>query len=210
MGSDEVQRTVDAIRAGKPVLLPTDGVYGLCASAYREAPARALYALKGRDEGRPTAILAASVDMLFECVPELRGRSGVIARTLLPGPYTLVLPNPARRYAWLNGLQLDAIGVRVAELPTAAQRVLDAVGAVAATSANEPGGPPPARLADVSEAIRAGCGAELDGGELSGEPSTVIDFTGPEAIVLREGSASSAEAIARAQETLSAPGVGLL
>jgi tRNA threonylcarbamoyl adenosine modification protein (Sua5/YciO/YrdC/YwlC family) len=189
------------------VLLPTDGVYGLCASAYREAPVRRLYELKGRDEGRPTALLAASVDMLFECVPELRGRSGVIARTLLPGPFTLVFANPAQRYPWLNGLRLDTIGVRVAELPTAAQRVLDAVGAVAATSANESGSPPAARLADVPESIRSGCGVEVDGGELSGEPSTVIDFTGPDPIVLREGSGSSGDAIARVRETLAAAGV---
>jgi tRNA threonylcarbamoyl adenosine modification protein (Sua5/YciO/YrdC/YwlC family) len=204
VGSDELQRAIDAIRAGKPVLLPTDGVYGLCASAYREAPGRKLYQLKGRDDGRPTALLASSVDMLFECVPELRGKAGVIVRALLPGPYTLVLTNPARRYPWLNGMRLETIGVRVAELPTAAQRVLDVVGAVAATSANVSGAPPAARLADVPEAIRSGCAAEIDGGELSGEPSTVIDFTGAEPIVLREGSGSSAEAIARAQEALSA------
>jgi tRNA threonylcarbamoyl adenosine modification protein (Sua5/YciO/YrdC/YwlC family) len=201
---DQVQRAIDAIGAGEPVLLPTDGVYGLCAGADGEGPARRLYELKGRDESRPTALLASSVDVLFECVPELRGRSGVIVRTLLPGPYTLVLANPAQRYPWLNGLQLEAVGVRVAVLPTAAQRVLDAVGVVAATSANDPGEPPAASLADVPERIRSGCGAEVDGGELSGLPSTVIDFSGDEPILLREGSASSAEAIARVQDALAA------
>ena len=125
------------------MLLPTDGVYGLCASPYREADARALYALKGRADTRPAAILAASVDLLLECVPELRGRGALIARALLPGPYTLVLPNPARRFRWLAGERPDAIGVRVARLPAASARLLAAVGAVAATSANLPGGPRP-------------------------------------------------------------------
>jgi tRNA threonylcarbamoyl adenosine modification protein (Sua5/YciO/YrdC/YwlC family) len=198
----DVEFAVDAIRAGKPVLLPTDGVYGLCASAYREAPVRRLYELKGRGELVPTALVASSVDMLFECVPELRGRAGVIVRALLPGPYTLVLPNPARRYRWLTGSRPDTIGVRVAELPTAAQRVLDAVGAVAATSANEPGGPSPAALDEVPERIRATCGAEIDVGRLSGRPSTVIDFSVPEPVVLRQGAAPAAEAIARVEAVL--------
>jgi L-threonylcarbamoyladenylate synthase len=207
--SDEevVQQAVDAIRAGKPVLLPTDGVYGLCSSAYRETPVRRLYELKGRDEAEPTALVAASVDMLFECVPELRGRAGVIARALLPGPYTLILTNPARRYRWLNGAGPNTIGVRVAELPTAAQRVLDAVGAVAATSANDPGGTPPASLDEVPERLRTGCSAEIDGGRLPGVPSTVIDFSGDVPVVIREGSAPSAEAIARVEEALSASAV---
>lgn len=185
--ADDVQQAVDAIRAGRAVLLPTDGVYGLCASAYREAPAQKLYELKGRDAAQPLALLAASVDMLLECVPELRGRAGVIARELLPGPFTLVLPNPARRYPWLTGTRPDTIGVRVAELPMPAQHVLDAVGAVAATSANEPGEPPAASLDEVPARIRAGCGAEIDAGRLPGMPSTVVDFTGDEPVVLRQG-----------------------
>ena len=195
MADDDVQQAIDAIRAGKPVLLPTDGVYGLCASAYKQAPAQVLYALKGREQAQPSAILASSVDMLFECVPELRGRAGVIARALLPGQYTLILKNPARRYPWLTGPNPEAIGVRVAELPRPAQHVLDAVGAVVATSANDPDGVAPASLDDVPERIRAGVAAALDVGRLSGTPSTVIDFTGEEPVVLREGAGSVDEAL---------------
>jgi L-threonylcarbamoyladenylate synthase len=203
---DSVQRAIDAIRAGEPVLLPTDGVYGLCTTAFGEGPTERLYALKDRPSTQPTALVASSVEMLFECVPELRGRAGVIVRALLPGPYTLVLPNPARRYRWLNGTRADAIGVRVAELPEASQQVLDAVGAVVATSANDPGEPAATGLDEVPERIRAACAAELDGGRLSGKPSTVIDFTAGEPVVLREGSASSAEAIARVGDALAAAG----
>src|SRR5581483_11732811 len=108
-----------------------------------------------------------------------------VVRALLPGPYTLVLPNPARRYPWLNGTSPETIGVRVAQLPTVTQHVLDYVGAVAATSANEPGEPAAASLEAVSPRIREGCGAELDAGVLSGEPSTVLDLTGAEPRVLR-------------------------
>ncbi len=180
---------VSAIRAGKPVVLPTDTVYGLCATPYREAPVRALYRLKGRPESEPIALIAADLELLFECVPELRGRAGTIARALLPGPYTLVLPNPARRFRWLNNTRPEAIGVRVPELPEAARNVLSAVGAIAATSANHSGGANPARLEDVPEEIRSACAAVVDGGELPGTPSTVIDFTGPEPRLVREGAA---------------------
>jgi tRNA A37 threonylcarbamoyladenosine synthetase subunit TsaC/SUA5/YrdC len=128
----------------------------------------------------------------------------VVARALLPGPYTLVLANPARRYAWLSGARPDTDGVRVAELPPGAQHVLDVVGAVAATSANEPGEPPAASLDEVPERIRVACAAELDAGRLSGTPSTVIDLTGAQPVVLREGAAPAAEAIARVDEALSA------
>lgn len=152
--------------------------------------------LKGRDAQQPTALLAADVEMLFELVPELRGRAGVIARALLPGPYTLVLPNPARRYRWLTGEREEAIGVRVPELPEPAARVVTLVGGVAATSANLHGGPDPRRLEDVPEEVLSRVPA-VDAGELPGTPSTVLDFTGDEPRVLREGAAPAGEAISR-------------
>jgi L-threonylcarbamoyladenylate synthase len=158
--------------------------------------------LKGRDAQQPTALLAADVEMLFELVPELRGRAGLIASALLPGPYTLVLPNPARRYKWLTGPQEEAIGVRVPELPEQSARVVSLVGGVAATSANLHGGPDPRRLEDVPAEMLAQAAA-VDAGELPGTPSTVLDFTGAEPRVLREGAAPSADAIARAVAALS-------
>jgi L-threonylcarbamoyladenylate synthase len=201
LAADPVQQAIAALRAGMPVLLPTDTVYGLCAGIDEE-PVQRLYALKGRAGSEPTALLASSVQMFLDLVPEIRGRPAAIARALLPGPYTLVLPNPAQRYAWLNGESPDTIGVRVPELPSEAQRVLAAVGVVAATSANDPGQPAAASLGDVPERIRAGCAAELDCGRLPGVASTVIDFAGSEPVVIREGAAPSAEAIARAMSTM--------
>jgi L-threonylcarbamoyladenylate synthase len=192
-----IERTVAALRDGKPVLLPTDTVYGLCALADSEAPTRGLYRLKGRPDARPSQLIAASLEGLYEALPELRGGAGDIVRALLPGPYTLVLPNPARRFRWLNGTRMDTIGVRVPELPEASRRVVEAVGVVVGTSANDPGGPNPVTLDDVPERIRAGCGAELDAGPLPGTPSTVLDLTRPEPYVLREGAVPAKEALAR-------------
>lgn len=193
--SADVESAVQAIRSGKLVVVPTDTVYGLAASPYREPPVRRLYLAKNRDLQQPTALVASDLTMLFECVPELRGRAGRIASALLPGPYTLVLPNPACRYRWLTGASPDVIGVRVPELTGLARELLDRVGALAASSANLRGGPDPCTLDDVPEEIREAADALLDGGELTGTPSTVLDFTGAEPRVLREGAASSAEAL---------------
>jgi L-threonylcarbamoyladenylate synthase len=193
-----IDEAVDAIQRGKPVILPTDTVYGLATTALYADAVLNLYRLKSRPVTQPTALVAPDLEMLFELVPELRGRAGVIARTLLPGPYTLVLPNPARRYRWLTGTNYDGIGVRVPELPEPSAELLRRVSALAATSANLAGGSDPARLRDVPEELRNAAAVVLDGGELPGVPSTVLDFTGAEPQVLREGLANGAEAIERA------------
>jgi L-threonylcarbamoyladenylate synthase len=197
VGNGEVDRGVGALRSGRPVILPTDTVYGLCANPYSEEPVRRAYELKGRDLVQPTALVASDVDMLLECIPELRGRVGRVLRALLPGPFTLVVPNPARRYRWLTGSNPEALGVRVPELPSPADAVLSRVGAVMATSANLVGGRDPARLEDVPQELLEGCAAAIDAGELPGIPSTVIDLTGEEPRVLREGVVPGAEVIAR-------------
>jgi L-threonylcarbamoyladenylate synthase len=190
-----VDAAVAAIQSGQPVVLPTDTVYGLCADGYREAPARRLAKLKGRPEGMPLALLAAELDVILDAVPELQGRDAVLARALLPGPYTLVLRNPAGRFRWLAGTNPHTIGIRVPELPEPTRAVLGRVGAVAATSANAHGGADPARLEDLPEEIAAAAGALVDAGELPGTPSTVLDLTGPQPRVLREGAVPAAVAL---------------
>lgn len=193
---------VAALGAGKPVILPTDTVYGLCADPYRSEPAHAVYRLKGRAADKPSALLTADLDVLLECVPELRGRSAIVARALLPGPYTLILCNPARRFRWLCGTSPDTIGVRVPALPPVSRAVLERVGAVLATSANAAGGADPRTLDDVPAEIRAAVGASVDGGELAGVPSTVLDLTGAHPRVVREGAVPADEALARAAEAI--------
>jgi L-threonylcarbamoyladenylate synthase len=161
-----VSDAVTALRAGRAVILPTDTVYGLCALPEHE---HVLYALKGRDRSKPVALLAADIDALVAAVP---GLDRSVLERYLPGPYTLVFGN---------------VGVRVPDLPADAAAIVREVGVVAATSANLAGGPDPRRVEDVPEEVRAGCGAIVDGGELPGVPSTVIDLTGGEPRVLRPG-----------------------
>jgi L-threonylcarbamoyladenylate synthase len=191
-----VEETVTALRAGLPVILPTDTVYGLCADAYREAPVRRLCRLKRRPDDMPLALLASDLEVILDAVPELRGRAAVLARGLLPGPFTLILPNPGRRFRWLSGADPESIGIRVPELPDESRAVLERVGAVAATSANLHGGRDPARPGDVPDEISSAAGALVDVGELPGTPSTVIDLRGPQPRVLREGAVPAADALA--------------
>lgn len=191
----DVEAAVESIRGGRLAVVPTDTVYGLATSGYSEGPVRRLYRVKGRAELQPTALVAADVEFLLECVPELRGKVAVLVRSLLPGPYTLVLPNPARRFRWLTGTRPDAIGVRVPAVDGLAREVLSGVGAMVATSANLAGGPDPATIAEVPERIRDAVEAVVDAGPLPGIPSTVVDLTGSEPVVLREGAVSADEVL---------------
>jgi L-threonylcarbamoyladenylate synthase len=160
------EEAVAALRAGRAVILPTDTVYGLCALPEHE---EVLYEIKGRDRSKPVALLAADLDALVSAVA---GLDRTMLERYLPGPFTLVV---------------GAAGVRVPELPRSAAGVVSAVGVVAATSANVSGGPDPRRVEDIPEEIREACGAIVDAGELPGVPSTVVDLSGPEPRVLRQG-----------------------
>ena len=189
-----VEETLVALRGGELVVVPTDTVYGLACRPDHEEPVRALSALKRRSPGQPIALVAAGVDALVELIPELP------VQGLVAGPFTLVVPNPERRLPWLTGARPDTIGVRIPVTTGPAAEVLAGIGVIAATSANVHGAADPNRLSDVSTEILEGVGAALDGGDLPGTPSTVIDLTGPEPRVLREGAVPAAEALARVAE----------
>jgi L-threonylcarbamoyladenylate synthase len=191
-----IEEVVVAIRAGQPVIVPTDTVYGLAADPFSETAVLRLYRLKGRDELQPTALIAADVDVLLDAVPEVRDAASSI-RELLPGAFTLILPNPERRFPRLTGDRPTTIGVRVPALSGDAAELLRLIGALAATSANLPGEPDPRRVDEIPAELREGSGAVLDVGELPGTPSTVLDLTGPDPRVVREGAVPADEALAR-------------
>lgn len=183
-----VEEAVAAIGEGRPVVLPTDTVYGLCTTPL--AP-ESLSGLKGRSADQPIALLASEVDILLELVPEL---PEAIVRNLLPGRLTLIFPNPEGRFPLLS--PQGTIGVRVPALGGAARRIVTRAGAVAATSANLHGAPDPRRLDEVPDEIRERA-ILVDGGELLGLPSTVVDLTGPEPKILREGAVPAAVVLER-------------
>ena len=185
-----VEEAVEAIGEGRPVVLPTDTVYGLCTTPL--AP-ESLTRLKERGPDQPIALLASEIDILLELVPELPEAA---VRSLLPGRLTLILPNPEHRFPLLAGSRPDTIGVRVPQLRGAARRIVTRVGAVAATSAHLHGGSDPRRLDEVPEEIREQA-VLVDGGELPGVPSTIVDLTGPEPTIIREGAVPAEEVLGR-------------
>jgi L-threonylcarbamoyladenylate synthase len=188
-----------ALRAGGLAIVPTDTVYGIGCAASDRAACERLYAVKSRPPDQPTALVLGSVEhLLGEVLPELPARIAALCRLALPGPLTLVVPNPARRFPELCGAAPEKIGVRVPLLLAEVAALADAVGGLALTSANLRGEPPPARLGDVPAELRALAAVEIDGGEVGGTPSSVIDVTGPEPVLLRRGpDADSAMALLR-------------
>jgi L-threonylcarbamoyladenylate synthase len=175
------------LAGGGLALLPTDTVYGIaCAAADVDACGR-LYALKQRPATQATAVVLGSVAALLELLPEMGSHAAAACRTLLPGPYTLIVPNPGLRLAHLCGDAPERIGLRVPLLDASIAELADGSAGLLMTSANLRGGPDPSRLDQVPEQLRAAAAFEVDAGTLVGVPSSVIDVTGPEPRVLREG-----------------------
>jgi L-threonylcarbamoyladenylate synthase len=176
------------MRAGELAILPTDTVYGVACAAGLETAVARLYALKLRPSSQATAIMLGSVEQLVtDAVPETREPIASLLRRVLPGPVTLVIPNPGRRFAHVCGDDPDRIGVRVPDLLDDVAALADAVGGLVMTSANLRGQPAPATFAAVPPELLAAASIAIDGGQLPGASSSVIDVTGPQPVVLRDG-----------------------
>jgi L-threonylcarbamoyladenylate synthase len=167
------------VAASGVAVFPADTVYGLaCDPADRVAVER-LYRLKRRPLAKASAVMFFSLDLALAAMPELGPRTREGLARLLPGALTALLPNPLRRFELACGEDPATLGLRVpvaAALAGVRQPVLQ-------SSANLAGGPDPRRLQEVPESIRRGADLVLDGGELPGTPSTVVDLCGYE----REG-----------------------
>jgi len=188
------------IAVGGIAVFPADTVYGLaCEPDSREAVER-LYLLKRRRPDKPAAVMFFALDLALAALPELGPRTSAALRALLPGGVTLLLPNPARRFPLACGPEGETIGLRVPAWPPALAALAEVQWPVLQSSANEAGGSDARRLADVPEAIRRRADLVLDGGELPGTPSTVIDLRGYEAdgswAIVREGAVAAADVAA--------------
>jgi L-threonylcarbamoyladenylate synthase len=155
----------ECIRSGGIVLFPSDTVYGLAVDPDNQDAIERMYALKGRPRERKSALMY----FLIDAVPDLPER----AKRLLRGPVTVILA--------------DGRGIRVPDQPLLAGVTIP----VLQTSANPSGGQDPRRLEDVDPAIRAGVDLEIDGGELPGTASTVVDLSGEDIRIVREGAVSA-------------------
>lgn len=200
LGESDARRLEECLASGGVAVFPTDTVYGICCDPDDERAARRLYELKGRPAERPAAVMCFAVEHALSMLSELWDAERAAVTALLPGPVTLLLPNPRRRFGPACGPGPATLGLRVPRLP-ARLAALRSVGRPAMqSSANLSGGPDARRLTDVPESLRAGADLVLDGGELPGTPSTVIDLcdyrSTREWRVLREG-ALGGEAVRR-------------
>lgn len=181
VGAD-VDAALAALLRGGVVVIPTDTVYGL-ACRPDPGPVERIFALKGRSPEQTLQLLLPGVEWVERvAVPDERARALVGA--FFPGPLTLVLP--ASPQAPPAVTTEAAVGVRVPGHPRALA-LLAASGPLAATSANRSGERTPPDVAAIRELFGSDVDAYLDGGILEGPASTVVDLSGPEAVVLRDG-----------------------
>ncbi len=161
-----------ALLGGGVVVVPTDTVYGLAAALDVPAGVAALYALKGRPRSQPSQVLLLGPALVEEAIAALDPLTRAAAAALLPGPVTCLVPDPEGRYAAAAGDAPGTVGLRAP-----APGPLAALGLpLVATSANEPGGPDPARLEEVPAGLLRGAAATFDAGPLPGTALTVVDL----------------------------------
>jgi tRNA threonylcarbamoyl adenosine modification protein (Sua5/YciO/YrdC/YwlC family) len=160
------------LASGGVAVFPADTVYGLACDPLNQTAVTRLYALKGRPIEKPSAIMFFNLETALSGLPELGQRTRDAMARLLPGGVTLLLPNPEQRFPLACGADPKSLGVRV----PVAERLAAVTVPVLQSSANLAGGRDPCRLEDVPDAIRSAADLVIDGGELPGKPSTVVDL----------------------------------
>lgn len=170
------------IARGQIAIFPTDTLYGIACDPDDARAIERIYELKGRPPLKPSAVMYFSVErLLADLAGELQPSATKLIEQLLPGPFTLVVANPARRFAASCADTPEKLGLRVPAL-TGALTPLGSVSVpVMQTSANLSGGPDPTAVEDIEPSIRRGVDLVLDGGPLLGNASTVADVSELEA-----------------------------
>lgn len=188
LGVVELDRALTAIAAGRPVVIPTDTVYGLAASLTVPGAVEQLFRLKERPRAKAIPVLAHDAPTL-EKVATFDGRARAAAR-LWPGPLTVVLPRAPGFDVDLGGTDSGTVAVRV-PAHSVALEILRATGPLGVTSANLSAGPA-ATTAEDAAGVFGPDVVVVDGGKCEGAPSTVVDLTST-LRVLREGTISATE-----------------
>jgi len=178
------------VASGGVAVFPADGVYGLCCDPIDQEAIERIHRIKGRDEGKSSAVMYFDPLAMRELISDLTPRLASAVGRLLPGPVTLILPNPGHRYPLACREDPERLGVRLIEGPLSGMPL-----PLFQTSANLSGVPPVSAFDQVEPSITGKVDLAIDGGSLQGEPSTVIDLTEFEAEgrweILREGAVSS-------------------
>jgi L-threonylcarbamoyladenylate synthase len=201
LGAADARTFERCIAVGGIAVFPADTVYGLACEPDSKEAVQRLYMLKRRRPDKPAAVMFFALDLALAALPELGPRTAGALHALLPGAVTVLLPNPAGRFPLACADDPLTLGVRVPAWPPALAALGDVRWPVLQSSANAAGGPDARRLDEVPEYMRAHTDLVLDGGELPGTPSTVVDLrsyeTDGEWSVAREGAMSVTELSAR-------------
>ncbi len=177
MTEEDVETFARCIAVGGVALFPADTVYGLATEPDSREGIDRLYRLKGRRPDRPAAVMFFDRDLALEALPELPRATREAADRLLPGGVTLLLANEAHRFPLACEPNRDVLGLRVPKLTAGLAPLRAMRWPVLQSSANRSGEADVRRVEEVDERIRAGVDMVLDGGELPGTPSTVVDLT---------------------------------
>ena len=178
---------VSALLAGRPVVVPTDTVYGVAVSASFPGATQQLFALKDRSVDHPLAVLVHDTDQARTLVVDFSKTVATLVDAFWPGPLTLVVP---RRPELVDRLELggdgSTVGLRCPD-HAVVRELSRRVGPIATTSANRHGEATPSTAKGAVAALSGPVAAVIDGGVLDGVPSTVIDCTSEPWRLLREG-----------------------
>jgi L-threonylcarbamoyladenylate synthase len=174
--ADDARSLQDCVAGGGVAVFPTDTVYGVCCDPDHQPAARRLYELKGRPPARACAVMFFALEPALEALGDLLDSERLALRALLPGPVTVLLANRVGRFAAACRTDPATLGLRVPRLPATLAALSAISHPVMQSSANMSGEPDARSLEEVPREIRDGADLVLDGGELPGTPSTVIDL----------------------------------
>jgi len=180
-----LDRAIAAIRNREVVGVPTDTVYGIGADPLSEEAVTRLFELKRRPELKPIGLLVASIEQA-EVVGEIEGIAAELAAEHWPGALTLIVTPKVILADWVGDTQRQTVGLRVPDHPVTIE-LLEAVGPLAVTSANLSGGAESMSDEEARSVFGDLVPVYLEGRAPGGEASTVVDTTGSELVVLRQG-----------------------
>ena len=188
--STSIDDAVDALRSGSVIGIATDTVYGIATDVFLPGADRLLADAKRRSASVPVQVLVSGFEQALS-VGIWSDAARRAAGILWPGAVTLVVPRRSDVRLDLGGAG-DTIGIRWPARSLAVE-VCSRFGPLAATSANHHGETPLRSAQQVAETFASSVSLVLDGGFLSGIASAVVDLTGAEPSVLREGALTPAK-----------------
>lgn len=194
-----INRAAAEARAGNLIVIPTDTLYGLACDAFNPAAVRAIYAAKQRPFSKPIPILLADSSDLLRVVRHVPAVAQIFINQYWPGPLTLLLPKHPDLPAEIS--HIDSVAVRIPNSRVGRDIIRAAGGALAVTSANLSGQEPAETAVDALNKLAGWVTAVVDDGPSPhAAASTILDCTGHELKVLREGPISTQSLLGLAKQ----------